>query len=383
MRVIHFSDTHLGFSESSRINPDSKVNQREQDVYDAFNAVIAEALERRPDLVVHAGDLFHTPRPNNRALKTAFGGLKRLTDANIPVVLVAGNHSVPRMATTGSIFEILALLPGVQAAYRGSYEVFEIGEAAIHCVPHIPTEQMLSRALSGASPRRQKRFNLLVTHGAVHHTGADYSLGEFNEVAIAPGLLKHLSGFDYVALGHYHRHQQVAHNAWYSGSTERFSLKEANYPKGFLEIDLVTGKVRHQAMPTREIVVAPEIDCLSQTLETITRRVESTLTALQPASQQIIILKLTAIDPTLWTELQRQRKRIEHELLPDAFEIRWERTFAFPNHSHGATDTSIGSLQMEFAAFMRNARIEGLNRERLRQLGEKFLSDAQSQEAEE
>src|SRR3972149_65236 len=132
MRLIHFSDTHLGFAESSKVDPATGVNNREQDAYAAFNSVISAAITRRPDFVVHAGDLFPSPRPSNRAIGTALVGFQRLSEAGIPVVLIAGNHSVPRVAATGSLFEAMRVLPGVRSAHRERYEAFEIGEAAFH-----------------------------------------------------------------------------------------------------------------------------------------------------------------------------------------------------------------------------------------------------------
>ncbi|WNG14815.1 exonuclease SbcCD subunit D [Cystobacter fuscus] len=383
MHVIHFSDTHLGFAESSRVSSGSGVNLREQDAYDAFNTVIEEAVRRHPDLVIHAGDLFHTPRPSNRALVTAMAGFKRLSEAGIPVVLIAGNHSVPRMSTTASIFEALCLLPGIRAAYQQRYEVFEVGNAAIHCVPHAPTDEALRDALSQVRAREDKRFNLLVTHGAVRGTVEDLSLGEFNEVAISRDTMARFSGFDYVALGHYHKHTQAAPNAWYSGSTERFSVKEAGYPKGFVEVTLSSSRpvVRFQSIPVRDISVAPEIDCGKLRPDEVVSRVERVLGKLAPARGHIVILKLRDIEPATWSEVQRERRRIEREVLPECFELRWERTFAAAVRGPGAAGEGIGSLQAEFAAFMRTAPVEESAREPLRRLGEQFLSEAQNREA--
>jgi DNA repair exonuclease SbcCD nuclease subunit len=386
MHVFYFADTHLGFAESSRVAPDSGVNLREQDAYDAFNAVIDEAARCRPDLVVHAGDLFHSPRPSNRAIVTAMAGFKRLSEAGISVVLIAGNHSVPRMTMTTSIFAALSMFPGVKAAYQARYEVFEVGDAAVHCVPHAPTDEALRDALSQVRRREDKPFNLLVTHGAVHGTVEDQSLGEFNEVAISRDTLGRFSGFDYVALGHYHRHKQVSANAWYSGSTERFSTKEAGYPKGFVELTLPSREVRFRPLPTREIVVAPVIDCREHRPDEVISRVEKALAKLAPARGHIVILKLQEVDPVAWSELQRERRRIEKERLPDCFELRWERTFATSVPGRGPLGPGIGSLQAEFAAFMRSGSnmggisVMGLDRERLRKLGERFLSDAEDQE---
>ncbi|MCE7944718.1 MAG: exonuclease sbcCD subunit D, partial [Chlorobi bacterium CHB1] len=113
MRFFHFADTHLGFSDLSKVDPHTGVNRREQDFYDAWWRAIDAILTHRPDFVLHAGDLFQSPRPNNRAIAIALAGLKQLNEANIPFVVVAGNHSTPRIRATGNIFEALSVLPNV------------------------------------------------------------------------------------------------------------------------------------------------------------------------------------------------------------------------------------------------------------------------------
>lgn len=382
MRLIHFSDTHLGFSESSKVDPATGINVREQDAYAAFNVVIAEAIRRKPDVVVHAGDLFHSPRPSNRAIVTTLVGFQRLSEARIPVVLIAGNHSVPRVAATGSIFEAMSVLPGVHSAHRERYEVFEIGEAAFHCVPHVSTDAALQAAFGEVRPDARKRFNVLVTHGAVRGSGERYSLAEFNEIAISKDALGRFEGFDYVALGHYHKFLQVGSNAWYSGSPERFHQNEAGYKKGFVEVDLTSHRVRLHPLAPREILLLPSIPCLGRSLTEITVAIEGGLRDATPVTDKIVVVRLEQIDPATWIELQRERRGIEREYAQDAFELRWDRSF-MERASPRARITAIGSLAMEFAAFMRTAKVDELNRVRLRKIGERLIADAMEAEAGE
>ncbi len=382
MRLIHFSDTHLGFAESSKVDPATGVNVREQDVYAAFNRIIDEAIALRPDLVVHAGDVFHSPRPSNRAIVTALVGLQRFSTAGIPVVLVAGNHSVPRVAATGSIFEVMRVLPGIRSAYSGLYEIFQIGDAAVHCVPHMPTEDGLGAALSSVRADPAKRFNILVMHCAVRGTGEEYSLGEFNEVVVSKDALARFTGFDYVALGHYHKYLSVGANARYSGSPERFHQKEAGYKKGFIEVDLATRRVTFHPSSPREIVVLPAIACRGRGLPEIVADVTVALRRAQPVTDKIVIIQLDQIDPTTWIEIQRQRRAVEQEQTAGAFEVRWQRAFAEAKASQAAA-AAIGSLAMEFAAFMKTAKLEGLDRNRLRRLGDRLIADALEAEATE
>ena len=69
MRIIHLADTHLGFRQfAGKLHPERRLNQRECDVYDVWHRAIDIAIERAVDAVVHAGDLFDSPRPSPRAL---------------------------------------------------------------------------------------------------------------------------------------------------------------------------------------------------------------------------------------------------------------------------------------------------------------------------
>ena len=67
MKIIHFSDTHLGFSDLDVTNANG-VNQREADFYEAFKDVIEAIILQMPDYVIHTGDLFHRASPSNRAI---------------------------------------------------------------------------------------------------------------------------------------------------------------------------------------------------------------------------------------------------------------------------------------------------------------------------
>jgi exonuclease SbcD len=115
MRFIHMADTHLGYSAYNRIDPETGRNQREMDIENAFRQAVDIVLEKKPDFVIHAGDLFHTVRPTNRALSFAMEEISRITEEGIPFIIIAGNHSNPRMRETGSVFRIISRIKGVRA----------------------------------------------------------------------------------------------------------------------------------------------------------------------------------------------------------------------------------------------------------------------------
>ena len=222
MKVAHLADVHLGFRQYSRQTPEG-VNQRESDVATAFQRAIDDVVRSEPDLVLIAGDLFHSVRPTNTAILHAFDQLRRLRRAlpECPVVIVAGNHDTPRSTETGTILKLFEALGGVTAVTRESRElVFEQFDLAVTCVPHSALssdEDTLPVPMAGASR------NVLVLHGEVEGVldrgGSAMDYGGF---IVDPEDLR-ADRWDYVALGHYHVARPVLANAWYSGSVDYVS----------------------------------------------------------------------------------------------------------------------------------------------------------------
>ncbi len=131
LKIIHVADTHIGFAAYRKVCEDEGaykgLNQREVDVYRVFESFVDEVLKARPDAVLHAGDPFDTVRPTNRALSFALEQLLRISDAGIPVVMIAGNHSTPRLRETGSVFRLFEHLKGVHPVYKGVTSVSTSG----------------------------------------------------------------------------------------------------------------------------------------------------------------------------------------------------------------------------------------------------------------
>lgn len=260
MRLLHTSDTHLGHQQYSRTDPDSGLNQREQDHYDTWRAFIDHAVQQRPDVVVHAGDLFDGVRPSNRALAAAMDGLLALSAAGIPVVLIAGNHEHPRMRETGSPFRLFEHIPGVHPVYKGRSESIRLDAGTIHAVPQCQDNQTLREQVVGLSNARAGPGpHVLSLHGAVASLPA-FHHAEFNEQTLDPAWF---GDFDYVALGHYHGVTEVTHNAWYCGAPDRVSIAESGERKGFLDVVVEPGQgptVTPQPLPVRPYADLPVLD---------------------------------------------------------------------------------------------------------------------------
>lgn len=266
MRLVHLSDLHLGFRQFQRVTPAGK-NQREVDVEGSFTRAIDRIIELAPDLVLIGGDVFHTVRPTNPAILHAFQQFSRLRAA-LPqtiVVLVAGNHDMPRSNETSCILRLFEPLGFHIVDAKPRRLNFPERDLAILAVPDLPPGSV------ELSPDLAFRHNVLLLHGEVEGVLPEMAReDERASMAIPAAAVAH-ERWDYVALGHYHVYRKVGPNAYYCGSLDYTSTnswgeyaeeRAAKLPgKGMIERDLATGKQTFHALPvSRKIIDLPSIN---------------------------------------------------------------------------------------------------------------------------
>lgn len=264
MRLVHLSDLHLGYRQYLRLTP-SGLNQREVDVARTFQIAVDRIIVLQPDLILVAGDVFHTARPSNAAILHAFREFLRLRTA-LPaadVVLVAGNHDTPRTTETGSILGLFEQLGVHVAASKAQRFSVAGGAATVLAVPDVPG------ALPALTPG-DARYNVLLVHANMPEVVPQH-VAELDRAAITLTRAEiGLSKWSYAALGHYHVHRRVAANAFYSGSTDYTSVnvwgdradeEELGLRgKGFIEYDLESREMTfHDLTPSRAFVRLPDI----------------------------------------------------------------------------------------------------------------------------
>lgn len=219
IRVAHLADLHLGFRQFERQTPRGG-NQREADVAGAFRRAVDDVLEQRPDLVVIAGDVFHSVRPTNPAILFFFQQMQRLRGElpDAPVVVVAGEHDTPRSLETGAILKLYEVL-GVEIALDSARRlVFPRLDCSVLAVPHQALQE-LDRPALRPDPAVGTTFRVLVAHGQWPGLGEargtmEYGGADLSRHSLAP------AQWDYVALGHYHVAQAIEPNVWYAGALE-------------------------------------------------------------------------------------------------------------------------------------------------------------------
>jgi len=268
MRLVHLSDLHLGFRQYQRLTP-SGINQREADVAGTVQRAMTQIIALAPDLVVIGGDVFHTVRPSNAAILHAFRTFSMLRDQlpDTPIVMVAGNHDAPRTNETGCILRLFREIGVYVADAKAELFTFPSRSLAVLAVPHTPG---MDRPI--LTPPEGFDFNVLLMHGNIAGVMPANAQPADRMAIEIPSADLHADEWSYVALGHYHVHQQVSEKrAWYSGSIDYTSSnpwgelqeeREKGVPgKGFVEHDLLTGAHRfHPVSPSRPLIDLAPID---------------------------------------------------------------------------------------------------------------------------
>lgn len=254
MRLVHLADIHLGFRQYQRQTP-TGINQREADVAFSLRRVIDKVIELRPDLVLIAGDVFHTVRPTNPAILHAFLEFARLRRElpDATVVMVAGNHDTPRTAETGCILGLFKPL-GIRVVDGGpEWVTVDERDLRILAVPD------MAQGKPRLEPDPNVKYNILLLHGEIEGVLPKY--GRELERPPMEITLEELGPhkWDYVALGHYHVYRPVAPNAFYSGSLDYTSTnpwgeiaeeRETGIGgKGIIEHDLANRTHKFHALP--------------------------------------------------------------------------------------------------------------------------------------
>jgi len=271
MKLAHLADLHLGFRQFDRQTAKG-ANQREVDVAEVFKRAVDDLLEQKPDLIVIAGDLFHSVRPTNAAILYCFRQLQRLRTGlpATPIVVVAGEHDTPRSSETGTILRLYEAL-GVEIAVEDARRiVLPTLDCAVLAVP----QQALAKADRPALRPEAggPTLNVLVTHGVYGGLGEERGTVEYGGAALSRELLAP-EKWDYIALGHYHTAQSVATNAWYSGSLEYLppnpwgqlqdeadQKKSKRNGKGYLLVELPGARVTFRPIaPARRHIDLPPI----------------------------------------------------------------------------------------------------------------------------
>lgn len=316
MKLIHFSDTHLGFNDLDILNDDN-INQREADFYDAFSQVVEQIKLIKPDYIIHTGDLFHRSSPSNRAITFALEMFKTIDELNIPFIVIAGNHSTPRTNLSSPILKIFDNFKNIYTSFSQKYKKIEFEDVVFHTLPHMNDDsKALGQIEICESNIDRDKKNIMMMHCSV---GAFYLMQEFGEWVYPTDKEYIFQKMDYVALGHWHGFGAVGKhkNVYYSGSTERTSLNDKRNSKGFVEVTLDDKlHIEYKEINIRPII-SQEVDC---------NFYENSILNLNPHGTKDAIVEIKLIHLTRLQSIEIQNSEIK-KLFPDAMSVSVKREF--------------------------------------------------------
>lgn len=251
MKFLHLSDLHIG-----RMLHRYSLQEEQSRMLDSLLAI---AADEKPDAVLIAGDVYDRSIPPVYATQLLDGFLGALSKI-APVFVISGNHDQA---------ERLAFLSGplkesgihLSPAYRGEVEPVTLRDAygevdiwllpfvkAATVRPYFPDEEIATTHDAVKCAIRQMnidptRRNILMAHqfvaggvaGSSEETvfTADISVGGSDMVGAEV-----FAAFDYVALGHIHRAQNVGGRIRYCGTPMAYDFSEANQEKSVTVVEL-------------------------------------------------------------------------------------------------------------------------------------------------
>jgi exonuclease SbcD len=234
--VLHTADTHVGYRQYN--SP-----ERRADFLSAFERVVAAAIERDVDAVVHAGDVFHDRRPGLQDLLGTVDVLRDLADAGIPFLAVVGNHEDKREAQWLDLFERLDLATHLDAG--GTV----VGDTTFYGLDYVPASGREDLDYEFTPPETDHAA--LVAHGAFAPLAPAVGRSPWDVEAVLDAANV---AFDAVLLGDEHEPGQAdVDGTWvtYSGSTERTSASERD-ERGYNVVAFDDGvDVRRRGLDTR------------------------------------------------------------------------------------------------------------------------------------
>ncbi|MBI4782206.1 MAG: exonuclease subunit SbcD [Oscillatoriophycideae cyanobacterium NC_groundwater_1537_Pr4_S-0.65um_50_18] len=279
VKILHLSDIHMGSGFShGRINPETGVNTRLEDFVKTLGRCIDRAIAESVDLVLFGGDAFPDATPPPIVQEAFASQFRRLVDADIPTVLLVGNHDQHSQGLGGASLCIYRTLgvPGFVVGDRLQTHRLQTRSGAIQIItlPWLTRSALLTRpetegfslaevnhllldrlrvALEGEIRRLDPTLPTVLLAHLMTDTarfGAERFLAVGKGFNVPMSLLARPC-FDYVALGHVHRHQILSEQPYivYPGSIERVDFSEEDEEKGFILAEVEKGDTQIEFCP--------------------------------------------------------------------------------------------------------------------------------------
>jgi DNA repair protein SbcD/Mre11 len=275
IRMLHLADLHIGVENYGHIDPETGLHTRLLDYLARLDEALALGLDAGVDLVLIAGDIYKNRTPNPTHQREFARRIHRLRSAGVEVFILTGNHDISPSAGKAHSVEIFDALgvEGVTIADRLKVHTLRTpsGPVQVVAVPWVTRHTLLTKEnmrqtsfgeIEAELRRRLDRFisdsaakidpampAVLAFHGTVDGAtlGSERAITLGQDLALPRSTLAQ-PAFDYVALGHIHKHQVIGAQPplVYPGSIERVDFGEEKEEKGCVLVELEPGATRWQ-----------------------------------------------------------------------------------------------------------------------------------------
>lgn len=265
---IHTSDWHLGQNFYGY--------DRSEEQGDFLGQLADIVRKRQPDALLVSGDIYHTAAPSNAAVNLYVNAMLDIHKAcpTMAIIVIAGNHdSASRLDSDQRLWQLanVTVLGGISRDGDGhadlSRHIIKVGNKGI--VAAVPFAYPASFPLTTDAPdinrdqRQASYFQSLLDHANAQNdnlpvvlmahlavNNSDFTGHDRNMMMECVELGTLGNGYDYAALGHIHRPQDVSQRARYCGTPVPVSFDEqCEHSVSIVEIDA------HGALPRVETKV--------------------------------------------------------------------------------------------------------------------------------
>ncbi|MFW9888379.1 MAG: exonuclease SbcCD subunit D [Candidatus Thorarchaeota archaeon] len=254
IKIVATADNHL---DPKVENFGSKRAARRRDFKQSFEFIVDYALEKKPDIFLQGGDLFHSIKPGNIARAWVMEQFRRLSEVGIQVVVVSGHHDTPKGVSTGasplrthghSGHVIFLENPTSPQSHTMKIDGRTVQVTGIGSNPTLhPDEDPLDIDI----PAALGDVNILLMHHPV--LGFRGFMGD--EAKVDPKKIP--DGYQLAVTGHFHsaQHKVIGGTTIiYPGSSDRIDYREEKGEKSFSWIEIDDSNVisvKHISIPTR------------------------------------------------------------------------------------------------------------------------------------
>lgn len=241
MKILAFSDFHLGVTAYGKIDPETNLNTRVLTALQSLDETIDHAIKNKIKVIVFAGDAYHRSLPSPTLTSEFNKRIRRATEAGIKVILLTGNHDVDKIETKKSplgAFDDLKVENVYHSRFHKEVELEVDGEwVKFVLLPTYHTESSIKEIVDNTV--YDGKPIVFVFHGT--YNGAmlnDWNIAE-KETYVDPAVFDK-EGVAAVISGHLHKHQTLYNQplVFYVGSLQRVDFSEEKQEKGFVVLDV-------------------------------------------------------------------------------------------------------------------------------------------------